>query len=189
MDNRQLPAVILPPQDTKQAALLQEELARRQLQLALQLHQTALTVEAEKQLHQHVRQELETYAQELEAWLNQPGRSPEQQEYVKALAAELRDTFTRNVLTRMQLTTAQLTDMVARDVALPEPPQPVIEVVPQRPPWVRRHQAFTWFLLWLASIFLLPSFFLSDNFGVLWVLALPVGLVYFTIRDRRNRYE
>ena len=108
MDNRQLPAVLLPPQDTKQATLLQEELARRQLPLALQLHQTALTVEAEKQLHQHVRQELETYAQELEAWLNQPGRSPEQQEYVKALAAELRDTFTRSVLTRMQMTNAQL---------------------------------------------------------------------------------
>ncbi len=94
MDNRQLPAVILPPQDIKQATLFQEEMAKRQLQLALHLHQTGLTVEAEKQLHQHVRQELETYARELEAWENQPGRSPEQQQYVKALAAELRDTFT-----------------------------------------------------------------------------------------------
>src|SRR3712207_592457 len=142
MNTKHLPAVLLRPQDTKQAARLQEELASRQQQLAFSLQQTALSFEAEKQLHQHVRQELDTYARELEAWVNQPGRSPDQQAYVTKLAAELRDTFTRNVLARMHITNIEITDMVSRGPALPEPPPPIIDVAPtpKRPFWVRRHQ-------------------------------------------------
>ena len=83
------------------------------------LQLTAHTVAAEKQLHQHIRQELETYAQELEAWLNQPGQSPEQQHIVAALAAEMRDTFTRTVLTRMQLTNAHFPSLWSKRQNLP----------------------------------------------------------------------
>ncbi len=39
-------------------------------------------------------------------WVSEPESLP--YTYVKALAAELRDTFTRSVLTRMQMTNAQL---------------------------------------------------------------------------------
>ena len=121
----------LVPQDSTQAPTLQEEMHRRQLQLAREVQHAALTVEAEQTLHHKLLLELESYAKTLEDWVNQPGRSPAQQQYVQALAGEFRDTFTRTVLDWRDLTTRRLTERMTKG---PPEQAPVIDVSPLPPP-------------------------------------------------------
>jgi hypothetical protein len=143
------------PQDTQQIELFRQEQLHRQWAIETQLHQTLGTVAAEKQFHAAIQHELETYATELEQWVNTPGRSPEQQLYIEAQAKHLRDTFTQSVLERVEITRDHLTQTVSRrPQPLPEPP--VIDVTPDpapsRKPFWKRHILKLWFLWFLVSL-------------------------------------
>ncbi len=86
----------LVPPDSTQAPTLQAKMHRRQLQLAREVQHAALTVEAEQTLHHKLLLELESYAKTLEDWVNQPGRSPAQQQYVQASTSTHHNRGTRD---------------------------------------------------------------------------------------------